>query len=80
MLPPEEATKARQAARLRAWCFICFSVGLLLTNYPLIQIFNSPTLVGGLPLMVAYLLGIWLLAIAVLFLLARALAKLQDKE
>jgi hypothetical protein len=80
MLPTEEATKARQAARLRAWCLICFSVGLLLTNYPLIQIFNTPTLVAGLPLMVAYLLGIWLLAIAVLFILARALARLQEKE
>jgi len=51
-----------------------------LTNYPLLQIFNRPVMVAGMPLMVAYLLGIWVAAIAVLFLLARALSKLADKE
>ncbi len=80
MLPPEEATKARQTARLRAWCLICFSLGLLLTNYPLLQIFNSTVTVAGIPLMVAYLLGIWVVAIVVLFVLARALSRLAEKE
>lgn len=80
MLPPEETTKAHRTARLRAWCLICFSLGLLLTNYPLIQIFNSTVLVAGIPLMVAYLLGIWLGVILVLFVLARALASMIDKD
>lgn len=79
MLSPAEATKSRQAARLRAWCFICFSLGVLLTNYPLLQIFNSTTPVAGVPLMVAYLLGIWVVAIVVLFALAQALGRYAEK-
>jgi hypothetical protein len=80
MLPPEEATKSRQAARLRAWCLICFSLGLLLTNYPLIHIFNSTVTIASMPLLVAYLLFIWAAVIVVLFVLSRALAKLADKD
>lgn len=80
MLPPEEATKSRSAARTKAWCLICFGLGLLFTNYPLLQIFNQPASVGGIPLMVAYLLGIWLVGIVVLFGLTRALARSSDKN
>ncbi len=80
MLPLEEATKARQSARWRAWCLICFSLGLLLTNYPLLQIFNTTLTIGGMPVMVAYLLGIWVVAIVVLFVLARRLANLAEKD
>ncbi|MGQ9921287.1 MAG: hypothetical protein ACUVRZ_08145 [Desulfobacca sp.] len=80
MLPPDEATKTRQQARLKAWCLICFSLGLLLTNYPLLQIFNSQVTVAGVPLMVAYLLVMWVAAILVLFILAKALGKLAEKE
>jgi len=80
MLPPEEATKSRTAARTKAWCIICFGLGLLLTNYPLLQIFNQPLSSGGIPLMVVYLLGIWLLGIVVLFLLTKLLAQSSDKD
>lgn len=80
MLPPEEATKSRAAARTKAWCFICFALGVLLTNYPLVQIFNLPVTVWGIPLMVAYLLGIWLLGIVVLFFLAKTLARYSDQD
>jgi hypothetical protein len=80
MSPPEEATKSRTAARTKAWCFICFALGLLLTNFPLLQIFNQPQSLNGIPLMVVYLLGIWLLGIVVLFILAIALARSSDKD
>jgi hypothetical protein len=78
MLPPEEATQSRTAARTKAWCLICFALGLLLTNYPLIQIFNQPLSLSGIPLMVVYLLGIWLLSIIVLFILTKALGRSSD--
>lgn len=78
MLPPEEAAQPRTAARTKAWCLICFALGLLLTNYPLIQIFNQPLSLSGIPLMVVYLLGIWLLSIGVLFILTRALGRSSD--
>ncbi len=80
MSPPEEATKSRTAARTKAWCLICFALGLLLTNFPLLQIFNQPQSLNGIPLMVVYLLGIWLLGIVVLFILAIALARSSDKD
>ena len=80
MLPLEETTKSRAAARAKAWCLICFALGVLFTNYPLLQIFNQPQSLGGIPLMVVYLLGIWLLGIVVLFILSKALAQSSDKD
>ncbi|AEB08172.1 hypothetical protein [Desulfobacca acetoxidans] len=78
MLLPEDELKTRTAARAKAWCIICFGVGLLLTNYPLLQIFNQPQFVGGIPLLVVYLLSIWLLGVVVLYLLMRILSKSLD--
>lgn len=80
MLPPEEAVKSRTGARVKAWCIICFALGLLFTNYPILQIFNQPSSLGGIPLTVVYLLGIWLLGIVALFILSRALARSSDKD
>ncbi|MBM4288310.1 MAG: hypothetical protein FJ135_09210 [Deltaproteobacteria bacterium] len=80
MLPPEEIHKSRAAARAKAWCLICFGLGLLLTNYPLLQIFNQPTSLGGIPTMVVYLTGIWLVGIFVLFRLTRVLGHYSDKD
>jgi hypothetical protein len=80
MLLPEANTKSRARARARAWLLISFALGLLLTNYPFLQPFNQPLSLGGIPLMFAYLQGLWLLGLAVLFLLARALAKSSNKD
>jgi hypothetical protein len=80
MVPVEVATQFRTAARTKAWCLICFALGLLLVNYPILQIFNQPLTLFGFPLIVVYLLGIWLLSIAVLFLLTRMLLKHSDKS
>jgi hypothetical protein len=52
----------------------------MLTNYPLVQVFNQPLSLLGMPLLVAYLLGIWLLGIVVLFILARILGRFPGKE
>jgi hypothetical protein len=41
----------------------------LLLSYPLLQIFNRDPLLGGIPLLVLYLFGVWLLAIVGLFVL-----------
>jgi hypothetical protein len=37
-----------------------------LFNYPLLHIFNTPLYVGGIPLLLVYLFGVWLLTILVL--------------
>jgi hypothetical protein len=44
-----------------------------LLNYPVLQIFNRDYLLGGIPLLVLYLEGVWLLAIAALYALGRRL-------
>jgi hypothetical protein len=79
-LLPDEATTSRAEARIKAWLLICFGLGLLLTNYPFLQIFNQPLSLGGIPLIIVYLLGLWLLGVVVLFILTRALAKLSAKD
>jgi hypothetical protein len=80
MMPPEEVAKSRSAARAQAWCLISFGLGLLLTNYPFLQIFNQPLSLGGIPLIIVYLLGLWLLGVAVLFVLTKTLARTLDKD
>lgn len=80
MAPLELTAQFQTAARVKAWCLICFALGVLFVNYPILQIFNQPLTFIGLPLMVAYLLGIWLVGIAVLFLLTRLLVTFSDKN
>ena len=40
-----------------------FLLGCLLFNYPLVALFDRPILVGGVPLLYAYLFAAWLLVI-----------------
>ena len=48
-------------------------VVFLLLNYPLLQIFNLDTAIGGIPLLVFYLHVVWLAAIVALYALGRRL-------
>jgi uncharacterized membrane protein YesL len=54
------------ARKNRFWAF-CGIIIFLFLNYPLLQIFNRDTLLGGIPILVLYLHGVWILAIAVLY-------------
>ena len=56
----------------KLWALLGILIFLLL-NYPLLLIFNRDTLLGGIPLLVLYLHGVWLLAIAGLYALGRRL-------
>jgi hypothetical protein len=42
-----------------------FLLGLLLFNYPLLAMFNTPRLVAGIPLLYLYLFAGWIGVIAV---------------
>jgi hypothetical protein len=60
------------AKRRKLWALggiICF----LLFNYPLLQIFNLDIAIGGVPLLVFYLHGVWIAAIVALFALGKGL-------
>jgi hypothetical protein len=62
--------------RCKLWALggiICF----LLLCYPLLQIFNLNITLGGIPLLVLYLHGVWIAAIVALYVLGKRLAS-QD--
>ena len=40
-----------------------FLLGYMLFNYPLISLFNLPAMVLGIPLLYAYIFGVWALLI-----------------
>jgi len=62
---------AEKRGRLRALVGILV---FLLLNYPLLQIFNRDTLWGGIPVLILYLHGVWLAAVAGLYILGSRLA------
>lgn len=51
------------------------AAGFLLMVPPLVQLFNHPTLLGGVPQIVVYLFGVWMALILGTLALTRHLAK-----
>ncbi len=45
-------------------------LGLLLFNYPLLGLFNSPQTIGGLPMLYVYLFVVWAALIGLLAIVA----------
>lgn len=43
-----------------------FMLGCLLFNYPLLALFNRPTVLGGIPVLYLYIFAAWALLIALL--------------
>jgi hypothetical protein len=66
--------------KLRQWWVIGFILGALMINYPFLQIFNRPVLLGGLPLLFLYLMLGWAASIAVIGLYAWALKRVPPDE
>lgn len=64
-----------------AWRLFFF-LGIILINFPFIQIFAKPVLVAGIPLLLLYFLVGWPLSIFVIFIFSRYHADDQnpDKE
>lgn len=60
------------AKRRKFWAFMGILIFLLL-NYPLLQIFNRDALLAGIPVLVLYLHGVWILAIVGLYALGSRL-------
>jgi hypothetical protein len=79
MSPEADQERSTGVARLKAWCIILFGIGCLLSNYPLLQLWNQPTGIWGIPMMILYLHVIWAGGIVFLFVLMKALSKKVDK-
>lgn len=45
-----------------------FLAGAVLLNYPLLSLFSRPTDVAAIPLLYAYVFGVWVLLIALMVL------------
>lgn len=45
-----------------------FVLGALLFNYPLLALFNQPSLIGGVPILYVYAFAAWALLISLLAL------------
>jgi TRAP-type C4-dicarboxylate transport system permease small subunit len=61
--------------RSRELCLLISLLFLLVFNYPLVLAFNRTLPVFGIPLIILYLLGGWLLFIFVIFLVVRNLGR-----
>ncbi|PKN13183.1 MAG: hypothetical protein CVU69_04070 [Deltaproteobacteria bacterium HGW-Deltaproteobacteria-4] len=53
-----------------AWRLFFF-LGIILINYPFVQIFDKPILIAGIPLLLLYFLVGWPLSIFVIFIFSR---------
>jgi hypothetical protein len=53
-----------------AWRLFFF-LGIILINYPFVQIFDKPILISGIPLLLLYFLIGWPLSIFVIFIFSR---------
>ena len=60
------------AKKRKFWALMGIFIFLLL-NFPLLQIFNHDTLLAGIPLLILYLHGVWILAIVGLYTLGSRL-------
>lgn len=60
--------------RLREAWVLFFILGIVMLNYPLLQIFNKQVPLLGIPLLILYFLIGWPLSIFVIYLFSRTLS------
>lgn len=65
---------------LRESWVIFFILGLVMMNYPFIQIFNKPERVFAIPLLYLYFVGGWAISIGVIYLFTRAIDQPEDEQ
>lgn len=60
---------------------VLFCLFVVLMNFPFLQLFNLPVLVGGIPLLWVYIFSLWILMIVLVALLSgRRTTKNRDKN
>ena len=65
---------------LRESWVIFFILGLVMMNYPFIQIFNKPYRIFSIPLLYLYFVGGWAISIGVIYLFTRAIDQPEDEQ
>jgi len=72
--------KNHNPIRLREAWVLCFLLGVVMLNYPFLQIFNKETLVFGIPLLFLYFFIGWPLSIFVIYLFVKHLESGQAQS
>lgn len=62
-----------------AW-ILFFFLGIIMLNYPFLEIFNKSVQVMGIPLLVAYFFIGWPISILVIFFFSRSLTTKGEKK
>lgn len=57
-----------------------FLISLLLMNFPLLSLFNAPSLLGSIPLLYVYIFGSWLVLIIIISLIINKKEKQKPKH
>ena len=65
----------RRASKTGQRLFGIFLAGVVLLDYPVLSLFSHPADVAGVPLLYAYVFGVWVLLIA---LMALAVERTRD--
>jgi hypothetical protein len=63
--------KSANPIRLKESWVLCFLLGMVMLNFPFIEIFNKPNYVFGIPILILYLMVGWPISIFVIFLFTR---------
>ncbi|AJE04898.1 hypothetical protein GPICK_10705 [Geobacter pickeringii] len=66
--------------RLRESWVIFFILGVVMLNYPFVQIFNRPDMLAGIPMLYLYFMGGWAISIFVIYLFTKALDLPDDRH
>lgn len=61
--------------RLKEAWVLCFILGIIMLNYPFLEIFNKPVELFDIPLLIWYLMIGWLFSIFVIYLFTRHIGK-----
>jgi hypothetical protein len=65
--------------QLRESWVIFFVLGIILLNFPFLQIFNKPATIFGFPLMFMYLFTGWMISIFIIYLFTLAIGNIGTK-
>ncbi|MEA3362443.1 MAG: hypothetical protein U9Q61_04145 [Thermodesulfobacteriota bacterium] len=67
--------KESQGNSIREAWILCLILGLIMINFPFVQIFNTEQLIFGIPILALYFFIGWPVSIAVIWLFVRYMEK-----
>jgi len=73
-------TRIMHRLQLRESWVIFFILGIIMMNFPFLNIFNKPDTIFGFPLLYLYLTAGWAVSIAVIYLFTLAVAEHGGKK